>query len=183
MNSLEGRCLLASPYLGDSNFYRTALLMVAHSEQGAMGLVLNRPTESRVKGVLESITKEPCLFNDPLYRGGPVDGPLVALHNLMSLSEKECLEGVHFTSNGKHIQRLANLPDISLRIFDGFAGWGPGQLEEELEQGGWLITDLDRAMIFSSPDTVWDSLVNQVGREILSQGLGALPFTDEPRNN
>ncbi len=50
MNSLEGRCLLASPYLGDSNFYRTALLMVAHTEQGAMGLILNRPTESRVKG-------------------------------------------------------------------------------------------------------------------------------------
>lgn len=183
MTWLEGRCLLASPHLEDPNFYHTALLMVAHSPHGAMGLVLNRPTDTRVKQVLEPLTKEPCLYEDFLYRGGPVDGPLVALHGLISLSERECLMGVHFTTNGKNIQRLANLSDIAVRFFDGFAGWGPGQLEEELEHGGWIVTELTADLVFGPSEPLWGSLVHRVGRDILSHGLGDLPFSDEPRNN
>lgn len=185
MKSIQGRCLIASPYLVESSFYKTVILLIAHSEEGAMGLILNRPTSTSLKVVLESATKEDCVHDDFLFRGGPVSGPLMAFHNLSSLAETQCVPNVFFTSNGRHFKHLAKLSDIQLRVFDGYSGWGPQQLEGELESGGWIVGDITAEEVFSSSDTMWERMIHQVGNNIMAQSFGIekAPIPNDPRNN
>ena len=72
MNSLRGQFLIASPHLPDSNFYRSVVLMIQHDDEGAFGVILNRPTENTVSEIWEMITDEPCESLQPINLGGPV---------------------------------------------------------------------------------------------------------------
>src|SRR5438045_9775637 len=80
MNSLQGKILLASSRLMESNFVHTVILMVQHDENGALGLVLNRPLELTIREACDKTLEIPCLAEGYLHQGGPVDGPLMVLH-------------------------------------------------------------------------------------------------------
>ena len=82
MKSLKGHFLVASPHLADANFYRSVVLMIQHDEDGAVGLVLNRPTDNTIAEVWEMISESPCDVQGCVSIGGPVAGPLMALHTL-----------------------------------------------------------------------------------------------------
>ena len=80
MSSLKGKLLVASPQLSDPNFHRTVVLIIEHNDEGAFGLVLNRTSSKTIKQVWERVTDEPCESDQPLHVGGPVGGPLIAVH-------------------------------------------------------------------------------------------------------
>ncbi|MFK8115036.1 MAG: YqgE/AlgH family protein [Rubripirellula sp.] len=86
--NLSGQLLIASPYLNDGNFLRSVIFMVRHDVEGAFGLLINRPTDRRFRDLIDSSAVEGNLRDDDaIYRGGPVDGPLLALHDLAGVGE------------------------------------------------------------------------------------------------
>src|SRR5688572_1282976 len=84
MASLQGQFLVASPHLSDPNFYKSVVLMVKHDEEGAFGLILNRPTTNTVREIWRAVTEQDLECEQPIYMGGPVSGPLVCLHRMKS---------------------------------------------------------------------------------------------------
>src|ERR1700712_1699875 len=99
MKSLQGHFLIASPHLSDSNFYKAVVLMVRHDEEGALGLILNRPTENTIAEVWKLVSEDEIECPLPIFLGGPVAGPLVALHRLKSAAEAEVLPGIYFAAH------------------------------------------------------------------------------------
>ena len=158
MDSTRGRLLVASPTLTDPNFRRTIVLMLEHTQQGALGVVLNRPSKFPTKRVMSRWMK---FIADPdvVFIGGPVsNSSLVGVGSLASEASEESwrqVEGrvgtVDLSVNPDAIQGLAEL-----RIFSGYAAWGPGQLEGELAEDSWFVLQLAPADPFSStPDELW----------------------------
>ena len=89
-NSLAGHFLVASRYLRDPNFAQSVVLMIHHDQQGAMGVVINRPADKTIREVWEIIGNDPCDRDDLIYIGGPVPGPLVAVHRLSRFPSARC---------------------------------------------------------------------------------------------
>ena len=138
MSHLQGQFLVASPHLGDGNFYRSVVLMIKHDDEGAFGLILNRPTGNTVREVWRMVTEEELDCDQPIYLGGPVQGPLVCLHRIKSCAEAEVLPGVYFAAHKDELHKIVSQTAKPFRLFTGYAGWAGGQLEGELQVGGWL---------------------------------------------
>jgi putative transcriptional regulator len=157
MNSLKGHFLLASSSLLDPNFAQSVVLMVKHDEQGAIGLVLNRALKTTVKEACEQALELGCEAEGYLYQGGPCEGLLMALHTHESAGQIEVLDGVYFSSDRDDIEWLLRQNEGELRFFVGYSGWGPGQLESEMESGSWVILPAKRSQIFGQAD--WSKLI------------------------
>lgn len=182
MQSLQGKLLVASPHLGDGNFFRSVVLLVKHDAEGAFGLILNRPLNSTLAEVWEAIQQEADEAGDaeeqpldqmphgeqPLYVGGPVEGPLVILHSLKKYSEAQVMSGVHFAAHRDHIRKVITQTKKPFRVFSGYAGWGGGQLEGELQAGGWLISEASKELVFYTADDLWEKVVQGIAEQILS---------------
>lgn len=182
-NSLQGNCLLASPFMDDTNFFRSVIYLVRHAEDHAFGLILNRPTDFRLDKVVAMVCELECVHDGPLYCGGPVDGPLIALHDQLSLGTDECIDGLSMTSDQDKLLKLFVMPEAKLKLFDGFAGWGPGQLEDEIETGSWLIADIDADLVLSDDPEMWENLINRIGQNILSADEKISDSPIDPRWN
>ena len=164
----KGRLLVAGPNLRDGNFFRTVVLMLEHSEEGAMGLVVNRPSsvtvENALSGQLDCDTGE-----EVLYVGGPVEpGDLFLLHaeeDFAGDSHETC-EGVFVTTSPQVFEGvLCCEEEVRFRAISGYAGWSPGQLESELEGGDWLLSDADADEVFGcDPYELWDRVKARVAK-------------------
>ena len=149
------------------------------------------------------VSQVECVHDMPLFCGGPVEGPLMALHDVSEfdvskyessenpLSENEvseidnpeCRSGVAMSVQQESILKLVAQEGIRLRVFDGYSGWGPGQLEAELERGGWLIAEGNDQTIFSDPVDVWQQLINEIGRDIMTTGMNPRQIPNDPAFN
>ncbi len=181
-----GRLLVATPLLGDPNFRRTVILIVEHEEtEGTLGVVLNRPTQIPVGQVLEQWTG---LATDPsvVFKGGPV-APSSALA-LALVPGKEEPVGWRALDGAPSLARLGLLdldtpprllaPAIqSLRVYAGYAGWSPGQLQAEIDEGAWHVVAAEPGDIFAAtPDNLWRMVLRrQDGRDCLSGDLPRRP--------
>ena len=165
MESARGQLLIAGPTLIDPNFWRTVVLVIEHSEEGALGLVLNRPSETTVGDAVPQLNElvDP---DEDLFIGGPVqpssvivlaefedpsDAALLSFDDIGVLgtgtSPEELLVGVH-----------------EARAFVGHAGWGPGQLDAELERDDWILEQARRADAFSEePRELWTEVLTRKG--------------------
>lgn len=170
--SLAGHLLIAIPDLHDPNFSRTVVMMMQHSDEGASGVVLNRPSDVSIAKVWDEIAKDPCECHDMINIGGPVEGPLIALHTSLALAESTVLPGVFVSMGRDHLNELVNQTEQRFKIFSGYSGWSPGQLESEIEQGGWLTLPGNSEHVFDSPDGLWKQVCSQVGNDILMPHLG-----------
>ena len=164
MPSLTGQLLVASPGLHDPNFRRTVVLVTEHNEEGAAGLVLNRPTDAEVSDVvpqLESLVDD----GELIYMGGPVqpNGVLVLGEFLDPADAAVPLFGsLGFPS--------LELPDEVVplttrrRIFAGYAGWGSGQLEDELAREDWILEEaLNDDAFTDAPGELWADVLRRKG--------------------
>jgi putative transcriptional regulator len=160
MDSLEGHLLLASPSLLDQNFVRTVVLLIQHNEDGALGLVLNRPTSKTVQELWHQVGESPCSCQRPVYLGGPVSGPLMAIHGKQDLAEIEIVSGIFFAAKKHNLDQLVNHDDL-YKVFIGHAGWGPGQLEGEIDQGAWSTTPATSDDVFDDGEDLWLRLMRR----------------------
>jgi putative transcriptional regulator len=159
-----GRFLVASRDLSDPNFEQTVVLLLDYGPEGAMGLVVNRPTKASVSQVLPRL-EEVQDVNEVVYMGGPVD-PESVMMLLRSPNEfkgsRRVFEDIHFSQNADLLRRFAaaESDDTSFRIYVGYSGWGPGQLESEIEAGGWLVVDADSELVMTEePSATWRRLI------------------------
>lgn len=167
MESLRGKLLIASPALVDPNFRRTVVLIGPHDEQGALGLVLNRPSEVRVSDVVENL--EPLAAPDELlFVGGPVAPSAVvvlAQFSDPSLAAMTIVGDIGLPSMNAEPARLAAGVSHS-RCFAGHAGWGPGQLDEELDEESWIVQELLTDDLWLAPERdLWAAILQRKGGE------------------
>jgi putative transcriptional regulator len=183
---LKGKLLLATPPLVDPNFDRTVVLMLEHGDEGALGLVLNRPTDEDVDELLPNwrplITGAPVLFD-----GGPVEqAAVIGLAWVRAEPLDVAVDGVDGSDwvdgdedgdEGLGTVDLSEDPDAvvdrleQLRLFRGYAGWGPGQLEDELAANAWIVVDADRSDAFTvAPQSLWRDVLRRQGGSLARMG-------------
>ena len=178
--------LIASPKLmDDPNFHRTVVLIVQHNEQGALGLILNRPLETTIDMVWDQVSEAPCLTDAPLHQGGPCEGALMVLHGDMSLSEMQIVEGVYFTTEKESIEQLAagDSDERPVRFYVGYSGWSATQLEGELQSGAWLVVPAVADHVFENVTDLWDTLRRRATLSAAYPWLKPGDIPDDPSVN
>jgi putative transcriptional regulator len=168
MVSLRGKLLLAGPTLKDPNFDRTVVLITEHTEEGAMGLVLNRPSEAAIDEAVPDLAWVGD-GDDPVFVGGPVapTGVIVlAEWTDPSLAVVLVEDDLGFVpGDAEDTDALAGAITRA-RVYAGHAGWGPGQLESELAEEAWIVEPPLRDELFSTePEGLWASVLRRMGRE------------------
>jgi putative transcriptional regulator len=154
-----GKFLVASRDLGDPNFQETVVLLTRYGEKGAMGLIVNRPTQIAVKRFLPTLK-----FTESVYFGGPVElNGVMGLQPTESHTAEKILSGVYLLIGSAAIEKAVTTPGSKgLRIFAGYSGWSPGQLEREMKLGGWHVFAGDAQIVFSArPESVWQKLIRR----------------------
>ena len=171
-DSLQGQLLIASPTLLDPHFLRTVVLIAAHNEDGAMGVVLNQPTRAMVGDVVERLAglAEP---DDVVHVGGPVSpDSVVALGEFADPSEAARL----VVGDVGLIDPEAPEPELrALRVYAGYAGWGPGQLDSELEAEAWIVEPALPQDPFADGDLWAEALLRKGGAYMLLSTMPADP--------
>lgn len=180
---LAGHFLVASRYLRDPNFAQTVVLMIHHDHQGAMGVVVNRPSDKTVREVWEMIGYDPCERDDRIFVGGPVPGPLIAVHTQSGLSEQEIVPGLYFSTHRDELDMIVRKKNFSLKLCSGNAGWGSGQLEGEMEAGGWLWTKATIDDVFSDHESIWKAVTQRIGLEIMAPEIDRGRIPNDPSLN
>lgn len=181
-SSLKGHLLVAMPNMADPNFHQTVTLICEHDENGALGIIINRPTQVMLVEILSQLEiKSTCesLQQTPVYSGGPVqqergfivhDCPerwaatLILNHALGVTASQDILNDIAKGQGPEHF--LTAL---------GYAGWGPGQLEAEIAQNAWLNTPIDAQVVFDTPASQrWPKAAALIGVDLsrLSGDIG-----------
>ena len=164
MESLRGQLLIAAPSLLDPNFERTVVLIAEHSEEGAMGLVLNRASDTLVGEAVPEL--EDLAGEDVVHVGGPVaPNSVVILGDYEDPDDAGLLVygGVGLPSADSDLEGLADTTR-RVRIFAGHAGWGPGQLDAELERDDWIVARaLPEDPFTDDPDGLWSRVLARKG--------------------
>jgi putative transcriptional regulator len=163
-DSLRGKLLIASPALVDPNFARTVVLITEHNDEGAMGVVLNRPSETAVEDVASELSE--LVVDEPVFIGGPVQPQ--ALVVLAEFNDPEAAAwivaaDVGFVSAESEYDDLARAIRRG-RVYAGYSGWGAGQLEGELAEDAWIVEPPMPAELFpDDPMTLWQDVLARKG--------------------
>lgn len=164
----KGIFLIASPNLRDPNFRQSVILLCVHGSEGALGIVVNRPTKISIAEVLPQV---PILEGQHhmLYAGGPVQrNHLLILYRTPDGPENthHVFDGVYLGGNMTALEDILKNPQCSdhFRAFMGYSGWAPGQLESEMATGSWLTLPADPAIMFERDQTqLWNEILHSLG--------------------
>jgi putative transcriptional regulator len=163
--SLRGQLLIASPSLLDPNFRRTVVLVTEHTDEGAMGVVLNRPTQIAIADAIPHLARL-AGAEGKVYVGGPVQPEAVVA--LAELEEPSVAAAIAFGEIG-YIRADADPAELEgvvrrLRVFAGYSGWGAGQLEAELEEDAWIIEPAEPDDVFAADGhDLWSAVLRRKG--------------------
>lgn len=170
---LKGRLLVATPTLEGAAFARTVIYMVEHTDDGALGVVINRPSEVSVDGPFPTWSS---FASDPrvLFLGGPVqpDALLCIARVTGAAAGAEELVGISLLSPGLGLVDLERHPlDVpvvqEMRVFLGYAGWGPRQVESEVVRGSWFVVDADPGDVLTpAPEALWRTVLKRQGGKL-----------------
>jgi len=171
-SSLEGKLLIAMPGMGDPRFDRSVIFMCAHSEEGALGLIVNKPApEVKFLALLDQLGIETggAKRDIRVHFGGPVEnGRGFVLHSgdyLSNSSTLQVTDGFGMTATLDVLEEIANgSGPASALLALGYSGWGPGQLEDEILQNGWLTCDAAPEIVFGADDGAkWSAALGTLG--------------------
>ncbi|HTJ02779.1 MAG TPA: YqgE/AlgH family protein, partial [Methylovirgula sp.] len=179
---LDGQLLLAMPGMPDDRFARTVIYVCAHSDEGAMGIIINRPASSvkfpellvqlEVIAPDEAIRLPPTAGSVPVLKGGPVEtGRGFVLHSNDFYIDNSTLpidEAVSLTATVDILRAIARGSGPASAVLAlGYAGWSPGQLEEEMQQNGWLTCPADASLIFDTPlESKYECALRKLGIDL-----------------
>lgn len=171
--------LLSMPQLNDPNFGRTVVLLCEFAEEGAFGLVLNRPTEFPAAEVVQLVPPVVPANDLPLWIGGPVEperGWILLSEKKERDEAREIAPGLFLSASPDVLRRvLESAMPPPARVMAGYAGWGPGQLDQELSESSWLLADVDAEFLFNTPPAeLWEAAIRRIGADPaqLQQGHG-----------
>lgn len=164
MESLKGQLLVAAPGLLDPNFWRTVVLVGEHSEEGALGVVLNRSSETRVTEAAPELAGIADGMGH-VHLGGPVQpSAVVVLADFVEPRDEEAVvvASVGFLPAEVDPDALGEVRRA--RVYVGYAGWGPGQLDDELDDGSWIVEPaLPEDVFTDEPDDLWSAVLRRKG--------------------
>ena len=168
--SLAPRLLLSMPQLMDPNFARTVVLLCDHSPEGAFGLVLNRPTDvaaSSVVGLVPPVTSDNGMR---LWIGGPVEphrGWILLGQEPPGVETRRIVDGLYLSTSPELLREvLETAPPPQARVLAGYAGWGPGQLDMELNESSWLTADVELDLVFATEAALmWEAAIRRLGAD------------------
>lgn len=162
----KGSLLVAEPFLGDSNFDRTVILLTEHNENGSVGFVLNKPIELTLDELVIGFPS----FDTVVYHGGPVqEDSLFFVHNKGDLIPGGELIKDNLYWGGdleplKEMIKLGLIGPENIRFFLGYSGWGNGQLKMEIEEKSWLVVEPASLDLFNTqPDDMWKNILMSAG--------------------
>ena len=162
-----GKLLIAEPFLSDPNFARSVILLCEHGEEGSVGFILNKSTELTLGDLLPDLYTP--LLN--VYQGGPVQlDTLHMLHRMPGVfGGNQIFPGVFWGGSYEALQQAIaenTYQPMDLRLFVGYAGWSPGQLEKEMSEGAWIVTDLSEQILFETEaENIWKQAIQLLGSE------------------
>ncbi len=171
MAYLAPTLLLSMPQLVDPNFAKSVVLLCEHAAEGAFGLVVNRPSDI---SAAEAVRLEPTLVapNDlPLLIGGPVEpqrGWILTAHPPEDVEHRGVGAGLYLSASPLLLRRVLSSRPLPRRthVLAGYAGWGPGQLDEELAQSAWLTLPVELDLIFEIPAAAaWEMAIRRLGAD------------------
>jgi putative transcriptional regulator len=162
--------LLSMPHMQDPNFARSVVLLCEYGSDGAFGLVLNRPTEAPASTMVRldpPVTRGNTM---PLWIGGPVEperGWLLLAEEPANAEFKRIVDGLYLSTSLVLLRDLLEtMPAPRARVLAGYAGWGPGQLDDELAQSAWLMADVDLDLVFdTAADSLWETAIRRLGAD------------------
>ena len=162
--------LVSMPQLQDPNFVRTVVLLCEFNPEGAFGLVINRPTDMPAR---DMIRLEPPLTGGnslPLWIGGPVDqqrGWILVGEAPDAEEFKTIRDGLYLSTSPTLLREvLETRPAPRARVLAGYAGWAPGQLDHELAQSAWLLSDIDLDVVFDiDASEMWETVIRRLGAD------------------
>jgi putative transcriptional regulator len=175
VTSLGGQLLLSNAVLFDPNFRRTVVLIGHHDEEGAVGVVLNRPLEVTVDEAVPPLS-ELVRPGDLVYQGGPVQ-PAAAV--VLAEFDDPAKAGVLALGSIGFLPEETDPAELGgirrARVFAGYAGWSPGQLEEEFDEEAWIVTPALPDDVFSDePERLWEHVLARLGSAYAM--LRTMPF-------
>jgi putative transcriptional regulator len=163
----KGRVLVSEPFLQDTYFKRSLVLLTEHSNEGAVGFVLNKPLEVKVNEVISDFPMSPASVSI----GGPVSTNTIHyLHTLGDIvpNSVHVLGNIYWGGDFDAIKGMIRAGEISpdqIRFFLGYSGWHAGQLENELSQNSWLITEVKPTQIMKPNTNIWKNTLSQLGEK------------------
>ncbi|MDX1493268.1 MAG: YqgE/AlgH family protein [Longimicrobiales bacterium] len=175
MKSLKGQLLISSGGLYDPNFRHTVVLIGEHNAEGALGVVLNRALNATVAETFPPLG-DFVPEDEPLYQGGPVQPASAIL--LAELERPDLADILVFGSIGfltGEIEEWIEPSIVRARVYVGYSGWGPGQLEAEMEMDSWIVDEAREEDVFTdAPELLWSRVLNRKGPEY--RMLSKMPF-------
>ena len=164
----NGLFLIAKPALADPNFARTVVLVTQTEDASTVGVIINRPSPLRLSQFLsqEFATQN---YRDPIYAGGPVMRQVIVAvyrsETVPAAASFHILKNIYLTMHSDNIKLLLAAPEAQYRLYAGFSGWAPRQLESEFVRDGWYVLPADEAMVFRKDAAgLWEELVERALR-------------------
>ena len=161
-----GKILISQPFLSDPNFERSIILLCAHDDAGSFGFVLNKPLDATFSEIIDGFET----LDLPVYNGGPVQQDVINyIHRFPDLMGAVSIaEGIYMGGDLDHLRELHSLGGCTkdqIRFFLGYSGWSEGQLEAELEEKAWIVTNrVDESFIFiTDPAEMWRKAMAGLG--------------------
>lgn len=175
-DSLAPTFLVAMPQLQDPNFHKSVVLLCEHHDTGAMGLVINRDTDTLASEIVDFDPPARADSGLEVSIGGPVDPG----RGWLILSEKindaiEIAPGLYLSASSELLRDLVegNRPGCRCRFLVGYAGWGPKQLDRELADSAWITVPVNRSLLFDTPtDEIWERAIRQLGIDPSALAMG-----------
>jgi putative transcriptional regulator len=178
---VKGRILLSEPFLNDSYFKQSVILLAEYNDKGSMGFILNKPVGYTIHELVSDFPE----FEAPVYFGGPVESnSLFFIHTAPDLIgfSFEIENGIFYGGHYEQVRQnaaLGLLKPEQIRFFAGYSGWETGQLEFEMEEDSWLVFDRPGSLLQMKPETLWGEMLKQSHSEMAIWAN----FPEDPRLN
>jgi putative transcriptional regulator len=162
----KGRILVSEPYLPDPNFERTIILLCEHNDEGSFGFIMNKPSLAKLADVMQDLKD----IDAPVFIGGPVQqDTLHYIHRISNLEESiEVMDGIYWGGNFDQLVSLIETKQVAasdIKFFLGYSGWSAGQIEEELKEDSWIVSDkVNEELLFDiKAEAMWQYALKRMG--------------------
>lgn len=177
-----GAILVASPAMRGTEFEKAVVLVLQSSFGGTFGVVLNRPANDKMRFAFQELMGSPAKDRH-IVNGGPIGGPIIALHQDPDLGEMELVEHVFITSTSDSLKQLALRDSSRYLIVFGLTGWKRGQLSREIDNGTWFRLAGHADAVFDDPAWIWEKSLRRYGQQLLCDVVGLDRIPENPLLN